>query len=314
MQVLRSLSRVPSETEVGDIIKAHKKKENRERKMKWRKSNVEKNKNNDLRCRVNKRANQLFGPGSSEMKKNWVDAEFNKRLEKRKEKDAMKRRVVVGNETPDTSMYSTPFNQPVATNEYKPQTCHEYIEKTSSLVENKLYTYHSYNWEESPHTENNLKPSSPISEYSFDNKNISILGAYGYTKGGKEKQECEEIEKSIFSRSYISGGIQLESARKNNGISVSGKGYYSNNDSVFSSLNINNINNITNISAPRYNDEKPSRHMRDSSECTTVVSSPHLPIDFDSKYNKNRYPSTRTEYEYREVGSPGKCSIRYITD
>ncbi|OLY85665.1 hypothetical protein AYI68_g137 [Smittium mucronatum] len=64
--------------------------ENRERKKKWRMLNVEKNKNIDLRCRVNKRASKLFGPHSSPEKTAWVNQEIKKRQLKRIEKEKVK--------------------------------------------------------------------------------------------------------------------------------------------------------------------------------------------------------------------------------
>jgi hypothetical protein len=44
-------------------------------------------KDNDLRCRVNKRAHKLFGKEDSDHKKRWVQDEFEKRQQKRKEKE-----------------------------------------------------------------------------------------------------------------------------------------------------------------------------------------------------------------------------------
>ncbi|PHZ15231.1 uncharacterized protein RHIMIDRAFT_86154 [Rhizopus microsporus ATCC 52813] len=52
---------------------------NRERKKKWRIHNEERNKDNDLRCRVNKRANKLYGLADSEEKQRWIKEEFEKR-------------------------------------------------------------------------------------------------------------------------------------------------------------------------------------------------------------------------------------------
>ncbi|KAI8097288.1 uncharacterized protein BX664DRAFT_326036 [Halteromyces radiatus] len=68
---------------------------NRERKKKWRIHNEERNKDNDLRCRVNKRAGKLFGEEDSEAKRQWVEEEFEKRREKRREKE--RRKDVVNN-------------------------------------------------------------------------------------------------------------------------------------------------------------------------------------------------------------------------
>jgi hypothetical protein len=47
-------------------------------------------KDNDLRCRVNKRAHKLFGKEDSEHKKKWIDDEFLKRQQKRKDKERRK--------------------------------------------------------------------------------------------------------------------------------------------------------------------------------------------------------------------------------
>ncbi|KAF9585032.1 hypothetical protein BGW38_004191 [Lunasporangiospora selenospora] len=61
--------------------------ENRERKKRWRELNEDRNKDNDLRCRVNKRAHKLFGKDESEHKSRWAEEEFGKRQMKRKEKE-----------------------------------------------------------------------------------------------------------------------------------------------------------------------------------------------------------------------------------
>ena len=45
--------------------------------------NAERNKDNDLRSRVLKRATLMFGEKDTPDKKSWVDDEFNKRREKR---------------------------------------------------------------------------------------------------------------------------------------------------------------------------------------------------------------------------------------
>ncbi|KAI7867354.1 hypothetical protein BDF14DRAFT_1802972 [Spinellus fusiger] len=68
---------------------------NRERKKKWRLHNEERNKDNDLRCRVNKRANKLFGLLEHDAKTGWVNEEFEKRRQKRMEKE--RRRNIVDN-------------------------------------------------------------------------------------------------------------------------------------------------------------------------------------------------------------------------
>ncbi|CAO3665742.1 unnamed protein product [Umbelopsis ramanniana] len=67
--------------------------ENRERKKRWREQNEDRNKDNDLRCRVNKRAIRLFGTGDSEHKRTWIEREFVKRQAKRKDKEIRKHAV-----------------------------------------------------------------------------------------------------------------------------------------------------------------------------------------------------------------------------
>ncbi|KAI9817378.1 MAG: hypothetical protein M1832_004685 [Thelocarpon impressellum] len=61
--------------------------ENRERKKRWRESNAERNKDNDLRCRINKRAKTLWGPTQSVERSAWMESEFNKRRAKRESKE-----------------------------------------------------------------------------------------------------------------------------------------------------------------------------------------------------------------------------------
>lgn len=68
--------------------------ENRERKKRWREQNEDRNKDNDLRCRVNKRANRLFGVGDTPHKRGWIEREFGKRQTKRKDKES--RRIAIG--------------------------------------------------------------------------------------------------------------------------------------------------------------------------------------------------------------------------
>lgn len=80
--------------------------DNRERKKRWREGNAERNKDNDLRLRVIKRANYMFGEESTEEKKAWIDDEFNKRREKRlakqKKEESMK--------AESTSLPGSPFD------------------------------------------------------------------------------------------------------------------------------------------------------------------------------------------------------------
>ncbi|KAJ2549705.1 hypothetical protein EV175_004342 [Coemansia sp. RSA 1933] len=67
--------------------------ENRERKKRWREVNEERNKDNDLRCRVNKRANQLYGAQPSADKEKWIGEEFVRRQQRRRDKEMRRRGV-----------------------------------------------------------------------------------------------------------------------------------------------------------------------------------------------------------------------------
>jgi hypothetical protein len=84
---------------------------NRERKKKWRIHNEERSKytlmlytfylscridkDNDLRCRVNKRASKLYGVADSPAKQKWIQEEFEKRRQKRMDKE--RRKHIVNN-------------------------------------------------------------------------------------------------------------------------------------------------------------------------------------------------------------------------
>lgn len=53
-------------------------------------SDFQSDKDNDLRCRVTKRAARLFGQSSNAQKANWIATEFNKRKQKREQKERAK--------------------------------------------------------------------------------------------------------------------------------------------------------------------------------------------------------------------------------
>ncbi|KAG0748316.1 hypothetical protein G6F57_004604 [Rhizopus arrhizus] len=78
--------------------------DNRERKKRWRERNQERNKDNDLRCRVNKRAQKLFGKEDSEHKKKWIDEEFARRREKRLDKEQRKTKTLTPPASPSTPL------------------------------------------------------------------------------------------------------------------------------------------------------------------------------------------------------------------
>ncbi|KAI8997621.1 hypothetical protein BDB01DRAFT_771761 [Pilobolus umbonatus] len=84
---------------------------NRERKKKWRIQNEERNKDNDLRCRVNKRANKIFGNEDSLHKQEWIKEEFEKRRQKRLEKE--RRKHIVNNVLSVPSTANTPTHSSI---------------------------------------------------------------------------------------------------------------------------------------------------------------------------------------------------------
>lgn len=77
--------------------------DNRERKKKWREENAERNKDNDLRSRVIKRANNMFGDESTPEKKAWVEEEFTKRREKRLAKQKKEEEKPLGTRATDST-------------------------------------------------------------------------------------------------------------------------------------------------------------------------------------------------------------------
>ncbi|CEP08153.1 hypothetical protein [Parasitella parasitica] len=89
-QQINDLSMLPAELLKRELMNQKVRADNRERKKRWRQQNEERNKDNDLRCRVNKRAHKLFGKEESEHKKKWIEEEFAKRRQKRKEKERRK--------------------------------------------------------------------------------------------------------------------------------------------------------------------------------------------------------------------------------
>lgn len=68
---------------VGDDGRDRMRADARERKRRWRDSNVERNRMNDLRARIHRRAVELFGEGDSPQKAQWVNEEFIRRRDRR---------------------------------------------------------------------------------------------------------------------------------------------------------------------------------------------------------------------------------------
>lgn len=79
---------VPVKDETPEQQKERVRLENRERKKRWRDANKLKNQNNDLRARLKKRAIHLYGHDDSDEKTEWIEAEFEKRKNRRLIKSA----------------------------------------------------------------------------------------------------------------------------------------------------------------------------------------------------------------------------------
>jgi hypothetical protein len=87
---------IKTETDEDRRLRLHQVRlENRDRKKRWREANSDRSipsqknhliidKDNDLRCRVNKRANTIYGSHSSPEKLAFIESEFEKRRGKRK--------------------------------------------------------------------------------------------------------------------------------------------------------------------------------------------------------------------------------------
>lgn len=75
---------------VGGVLSADERErvriENRERKKRWRGQNMDRNRDNDLRGRVTRRANQIYGTSNTPQKMKWIEAEFQNRKMKRLER------------------------------------------------------------------------------------------------------------------------------------------------------------------------------------------------------------------------------------
>jgi len=81
--------------------------ENRERKKRWRVINIERNRDNDLRIRVTKKANNMYpAPEQAVEKQNWITAEFNRRKQKRMLREQAQQRELLGLELPSVASSS----------------------------------------------------------------------------------------------------------------------------------------------------------------------------------------------------------------
>ncbi|KAI5795200.1 hypothetical protein EDC01DRAFT_629939 [Geopyxis carbonaria] len=109
----------PVEDELDPVKAAERERvreENRERKKRWREINQDRNKDNDLRCRVTKRATKLFGPEQSAERNHWIQEEFSRRRTKREQKEKAR------NEVPGYNGTSGVFYQPRPEHDFQSHT------------------------------------------------------------------------------------------------------------------------------------------------------------------------------------------------
>lgn len=87
-----------SETSIEKMSDDERRKfENRERKKRWREMNFERNRDNDLRTRVMKRAEKLHpNPGQEAARKQWIAQEFAKRKQKRFTRERLQLEEILG--------------------------------------------------------------------------------------------------------------------------------------------------------------------------------------------------------------------------
>lgn len=83
-----------------DEFKQFKRELNKERKRKWRVANSQRNWEHDLRSRIKKKANDIFGQANSDEKTQWIEREYNQR----KIKDEVKQESESVNRTGNTAM------------------------------------------------------------------------------------------------------------------------------------------------------------------------------------------------------------------
>ncbi|KAJ1929076.1 hypothetical protein IWQ60_001477 [Tieghemiomyces parasiticus] len=79
-----------STTPSGSRSKPRSKADVCERMRRWRAENVEKNRENDMRCRVYRLARQQFGPDDTEEKRAWIQTEIARRTERRRLRESTK--------------------------------------------------------------------------------------------------------------------------------------------------------------------------------------------------------------------------------
>ncbi|KAI9287899.1 hypothetical protein BC943DRAFT_317344 [Umbelopsis sp. AD052] len=137
--------------------------ENRERKKRWREQNEDRNKDNDLRCRVNKRANRLFGKADSANKLEWIQEEFSKRQRKRQEKERRKTAVngAMGAGTSASSVNSSnDYQSPNAMASFTPAQLEALQQQGSELF---------------AMVSNNLPPLSPTTAAKLLQSNLAVV-------------------------------------------------------------------------------------------------------------------------------------------
>lgn len=153
----------------GHSKKISSRQETTERMRKWRAENKDKNKRNDLRCRVYRLARQKFGEEDSEEKQQFIQDEINRRLgrsmllEQQKQQEAKQQQTY-------------PILPSIATLDEKKQKLNELPFYCAPLHKIELPSISVPNRRLSQSTEpavyvSKSQPNSPLSEHSFMDTN-----------------------------------------------------------------------------------------------------------------------------------------------
>ncbi|PVU99275.1 hypothetical protein BB559_000858 [Furculomyces boomerangus] len=169
--------------------------DNKVRKKRWRQMNQEKNKNNDLRCRVKKRANKLFGIENSTEKELWINTEIEKRKKKRIEKE---KKMIESKNSKSVSNNQT-YTHNKSDSEYSSYTyyepgCNKSLSNNNqsqscSLFKEKLENKTDMNECDIFMRKQNLMTGLPIIAYNDDS--VSIVSS---ETGSRNESICESFE------------------------------------------------------------------------------------------------------------------------
>lgn len=112
-----------------------------------------------MRCRVNKRANRLFGKIDSEAKRDWIQEEFSKRQRKRQDKERRKHTV----------NGSMPPSQDLASSDYQSPT------SMASFTSSQLEALQQHSSDFYPMSASGIPPLSPTTATKLLNSNLAAV-------------------------------------------------------------------------------------------------------------------------------------------